>query len=181
MSPQNDELINFILFNSGIKYLFQTNNSLTLCLSASGHAGMEAAFCNLIEDDDVVLIANCGIWGERAKEMSKRLNGDVREMRKFPGDKITVEELREQFKTHQPKMFFIAHGESSTGQLYNLEGFGELCREFNCLFIVDTVITLGCVPLYIDKWKIDVAYSGSQKCLNAPPGITPITFNSRAM
>lgn len=166
---------------SGFKYLLQTNNEVTLCLSASGHGGMEAALCNLIEDGDVVLIANCGLWGERAAFMAKRFNADVIEMKKNPGDKITANEVREQFETHRPTIFFLTHGESSTGQLYNLEGIGDLCREFNCLFMVDAVITMGCVPFYVDKWKIDVAYSGSQKCLNAPPGITPITFNSRAM
>ena len=86
-------------------------------------------------------------------------------------------ELRNHLELYKPAVLFVAHGESSTGLLQNLEGFGDLCREFNCLFMVDSVITLGCVPFYVDKWKIDVAYSGSQKILNAPPGITPITFN----
>lgn len=165
----------------GIKYLFQTINSVTLCLSASGHAGMEAGFCNLIEDGDIVLIAVQGLWGERASDMAKRLGADVRLIKKLPGESLTLEEARKNFKLHRPSLFFIAHGESSTGQLQNLQGFGDLCREFGCLFMVDAVITLGCVPFYVDKWKIDVAYSGSQKVLNAPPGITPITFSTRAM
>lgn len=142
---------------------------------------MEAGFCNLIEDGDVVLIAVQGLWGLRAADMAKRLGGDVRVIEKLPGEQLFLQEAREQFKIHKPSVFFVAHGESSTGQLQNLEGFGDLCREFNCLFMVDAVITMGCVPFYVDKWKIDVAYSGSQKVLNAPPGITPITFNSRAL
>lgn len=165
----------------GIKYLFQTTNPLTLCLSASGHAGMEAGLCNLIEDGDVVLIAVQGLWGERAVDISTRLGANVRLVEKAPNEVLTIEEVRKQIQTYKPKIFFVTHGESSTGQLQNLEGFGNICREFDCLLFVDAVITMGCVPLYVDKWKIDVAYSGSQKVLNAPPGITPITFGSRAM
>lgn len=152
-----------------------------MCLSASGHAGLESGLCNLIEDGDVVLIAVQGIWGERAAEMAKRLGGDVRLIEKAPGQQVSLEEAREQFAKHKPSIFFIAHGESSTGMMQSLDGFGDLCREFGCIFLVDSVITLGCVPFYVDEWKIDVAYTGSQKVLNAPPGITPITFNSRAL
>lgn len=113
--------------------------------------------------------------------MAKRLGGDVRMINVPPGNQLSIQDAREQFELNKPSVFFIAHGESSTGMLQNLSGFGDLCREFNCIFMVDAVITMGCVPFFVDKWKIDVAYSGSQKVLNAPPGITPITFNSRAL
>ena len=142
---------------------------------------MESGLCNLIDDGDVVLIAWQGIWGERATDMANRLGANVRLIKKLPGEQVSLEEARKQFKLHKPAVFFIAHGESSTGMLQNLDGFGDLCREFECIFMVDAVITMGCVPFYVDKWKIDVAYSGSQKVLNAPPGITPITFNHRAL
>lgn len=142
---------------------------------------MEASFVNLIEEGDVVLIAVCGIWGERAADMARRNGATVRQLKKQLGEPVTLEQAREQFELHKPSLFFIAHGESSTGMLQNLDGFGDLCREFNCLLMVDAVITMGCVGFYVDRWKIDVAYSGSQKALNAPPGITPITFGSRAM
>lgn len=164
-----------------MKYLFQTNNPLTLCVSASGHAAMETGFCNLIEDGDVVLIAMQGIWGERAADMARRLGANVKLLQKSPGEQVSIQEAREQFKQHKPAVFFIAHGESSTGMRQNLDGFGDLCREYGCIFMVDAVITLGCVPFCVDKWKIDVAYTGSQKVLNAPPGITPVTFNDRAL
>lgn len=167
--------------SAGVKYLFQTSNPLTLCISASGHAGMEAGFSNLVEDGDVVLIAISGLWGERAADMARRVGANVHLISKRPGEQVTLMEAREHFARHKPTVFFIAHGESSTGMLQSLDGFGDLCREFNCLLMVDAVITMGCVPLHVDKWKIDVAYSGSQKVLNAPPGITPITFSPRAM
>jgi len=166
---------------AGIKYLFQTANPLTFCISCSGHAGMEAAFSNLVEDGDVVLVVVAGLWGERASDMSRRLGGDVREIRVKPGETLTAVEARKHLEQHRPAVFFIAHGESSTGALQSLNRLGGLCRQFDCLFVVDAVITLGCVPFHADRWLIDVAYTGSQKVLNAAPGITPITFSLRAL
>lgn len=167
----------------GVKYLFQTrNNPLTFCISGTGHAGLECALTNLIEDGDRLLIASTGIWGQRAENIAKRLNANIRVLQKEPGQQVEVEEARECFRLFRPKIFFIVHGESSTGMLQGaLEEFGNLCREFECLLVVDTVISLGCVPFYADKWKIDVAYTGTQKVFNAPPAITPITFSQRAL
>lgn len=165
----------------GLKYLFQTVNPLTFCLSASGHGGMEACFANLVVDGDVVLVASSGLWGDRAADMARRHGGDVRILKGTPGFIITLEQVREYMEIHKPAIFFLTHGESSTGVLQPLEGFGDLCRSYNCLFMVDTVITLGAVPVNVDKMKIDVAYSGSQKALNSPAGITPITFGKRAL
>lgn len=166
----------------GLKYLFQTTNSLTFCVSGAGHSGLECSFVNLIEDGEVLLIAAQGEWGQRAANIAKRLNADVKILQKRPGEQVTLEEVKKYFEMFRPKVFFIAHGESSTGMIQNsLESFGNLCREFECFFVVDSVITLGCVPLYTDDWKIDVIYTGTQKVLNAPPGITPISFNERAL
>ena len=165
----------------GLKYMFQTENPHTFCVSGPGHAGLECALTNLIDDGDTILIASCGLWGERAELMSKKLNADVKVLFKHPGHPVTIKEARDCFRIYQPKIFFLAHGESSTGMLQNLSEFGDLCHEYDCLFIVDCVITLGCTPIYVDKFKIDVAYSGTQKVLNAPSGLTPITFSQRAL
>lgn len=166
----------------GIKYLFQTKNSLSFCVSGPGHAALECALVNLIEDDDTIIIATQGIWGNRAENIARRLNGNIKILKKHPGEQVTAVELRKCLLKFKPKIFFIAHGESSTGMLQNgLDEFGDLCREFECLFVVDSVITLGCVPFYADKWKIDVVYTGTQKVLNAPPGLTPISFSERAL
>lgn len=165
----------------GIKYLFQTNNSLTFCVSGPGHAGLECALVNLIEDGDVLLIAKTGIWGQRAENIAKRFNADIKILEKRPGEPLTVDEAKKYFQMFKPNIFFLAHGESSTGLLqHSLESFGNLCHEFECIFVLDSVISLGCVPIYTDDWKIDVIYTGTQKVLNAPPGITPISFNERA-
>lgn len=89
--------------------------------------------------------------------------------------------IHENLKLHNPVVFFITHGDSSTGVLQPLEQLGELCRRYNCILLVDAVASLGGVPLFTDKWKIDAIYAGSQKVLGAPPGLAPISFNERAM
>ncbi|KAG5669605.1 hypothetical protein PVAND_017490 [Polypedilum vanderplanki] len=166
----------------GVNYLLQTNNSYTFCISGPGHAAIECAFVNLVEDNDIVVIGSSGYWGIRAEDIAKRLNADVKVINKELGEQIELEETRIFFEQYHPKVFFLTHGESSTGMLQqNLEQFGNLCQEFNCLFVVDCVITVGCTPVYVDKWNIDVAFMGTQKVLNAPPGISPITFSARAL
>lgn len=165
----------------GLQYIFQTRNPATMCITASGHAGMEAVMCNLLEDGDVVLIATTGIWGTRAEGMARRYNADARILEVTPGQAITLKLLEDYLKVHKPVLFFIVQGESSTGLLQDLRGMGELCRKYNCLFAVDTVAALGGTEFKMDEWKVDVMYTGSQKVLGAPPGITPISFNSRAL
>lgn len=114
----------------GIKYLFQTTNPVTLCVSASGHGGMEAALCNLIEAGDVVLCTVTGLWGKRAGDIASRYGADVRyiEPSKTPGDILTANQWLEYFQVHHPKVLFVTHGDSSTGILQPLDSIGELCR-----------------------------------------------------
>lgn len=115
----------------GLQYVFQTKNPLTLCISASGHGGMEAALCNLIEDGDVVLCAVNGLWGKRAGDMADRYGADVRyiEAGNTPGDIISLDRLEEYFRVHKPRVFFCAQGDSSTGVLQPVEQIGQLCRK----------------------------------------------------
>lgn len=166
----------------GLKYLFQTDNNATLCISGSGHAGMETALCNLIEEGDVVLSATTGLWGVRAADIAKRYGAEVILLEAKVGCALHINEIELAIKKNAPHVFFIAHGDSSTGVLQsNLKEIGELCHKNNCLFVVDAVATLGGTDFYMDKWLIDVAYAASQKILGAPPGITPISFSSRAI
>ena len=165
----------------GLRYVFQTRNAATMCISASGHAGMEASLTNVIEDGDVVLIGSTGIWGHRAADMARRAGGDVRLLEVRPGEIVTSDELRRYMAVHKPKVFFMCHGDSSTGVLQPIEEFGEICQSNNCLFVVDTVASLGGAEFYMDEWKVDIVYTGSQKVLGAPPGITPISFSRRAI
>uniref|UniRef100_A0A182Q275 Alanine--glyoxylate aminotransferase n=1 Tax=Anopheles farauti TaxID=69004 RepID=A0A182Q275_9DIPT len=166
---------------AGMRYLFQTNNAATFCLSASGHGGMEATLCNLLEDGDVVLIGHTGHWGDRAADMASRYGADVHMVRASSGSSLTLAEIKRAIETHRPSVLFLTQGDSSTGVLQPLEGVGALCRANDCLLIVDTVASLGGTPFHMDRWEIDAVYTGSQKVLGAPPGITPISFNHRAV
>ncbi|KAI9589081.1 serine--pyruvate aminotransferase, mitochondrial [Glossina fuscipes] len=166
----------------GIKYIFQTSNDATMCISGSGHSGLESALCNLIEDGDVVLVACIGLWGHRAADIAKRYGGDVRLVETTLGHSLTINEIEIAFKYNQPKIFFTVQGDSSTGVLQsNLKDIGKICRRYNCLFIVDTIASLGGTDFFMDEWFVDVAFTGSQKTLGAPPGLTPISLNVRAI
>ncbi|XP_076253403.1 alanine-glyoxylate aminotransferase isoform X2 [Rhynchophorus ferrugineus] len=163
----------------GIQYVFQTKNELTLAISASGHGGMETVLCNLLEPDDKILIFTYGIWGDRAADIANRLSGVVIKCEK-QNDNFSLEEIENAVRHHLPRFVFVVQGESSTGLYQPLEGIGEITRRYNAILIVDCVASLGAVPLLVDKWKIDVIYSGSQKIISAPPGLAPISFGSRA-
>uniref|UniRef100_A0A674J1E2 Alanine--glyoxylate aminotransferase n=1 Tax=Terrapene triunguis TaxID=2587831 RepID=A0A674J1E2_9SAUR len=164
----------------GIQYAFQTQNPLTLAISGPGHCAMEAALMNTVEAGEVVLIAVNGIWGERATDISKRLGAVVHQLVKPPGEYFALKEIEEVLAQHKPSLFFITHGESSSGVLQPLDGFGELCHRYKCLLLVDSVASLGGAPILMDQQGIDILYSGSQKVLNAPPGSAPISFSERA-
>ncbi|XP_042312631.1 serine--pyruvate aminotransferase [Sceloporus undulatus] len=164
----------------GIQYAFQTQNPLTLAVSGTGHCAMEAAFLNMVEKGDKVLIAVNGYWGERATDVAKRLGGEVYQLTKSPGEYFTLEEVEKGLLQHTPVLFFITHGESSTGVLQPLDGLGDLCHRYNCLLLVDAVASLGGAPILMDQQGIDILYSGSQKVLSAPPGACPISFSERA-
>jgi len=164
----------------GLQYAFQTKNPLTLAISGTGHAGIEAALCNLIERGDVVLVGINGIWGERASDMARRQGADVRTFSKPPGQNFSLNDIEAALLEHKPAILFLVQGESSTGVVQPLDGVGALCTKLNCLLVVDTVASLGGEPFFMDKWAVDVVYSGSQKVLGAPSGTAPISFGPRA-
>ena len=163
-----------------LRYAWQTQNTLTIPISGTGSAAMEATLANLVEPGDVVLVGVNGYFGERLVDMAGRYGAEVRRLEKPWGEVFTLDELRQGIEEHRPAILALVHAETSTGARQPLEGVAELCREHDCLLLVDTVTSLGGVPLFIDAWGIDAAYSGSQKCLSCPPGIAPLTFNERA-
>ncbi|KAK3878111.1 hypothetical protein Pcinc_017223 [Petrolisthes cinctipes] len=165
----------------GLRYMFQTQSTVVCCVSGTGHAGMETTICNLLEPSDVILVAQNGIWGERAADMARRHEADVRVIEKAAGDVFTAEEIEAGIVKHRPAVVFVVHGESSTGALQPLEGLGELCHKHGALLAVDCVASLGGVPFYMDAWGVDVVYTGTQKVLSAPPSMAPIAFSARAM
>ncbi len=163
-----------------LRYAWQTENALTIPISGTGSAAMEATLANLVEPGDVVLVGVNGYFGERLMDMAGRYGAEVRRLEKPWGEVFTLDELRQGIEAHRPAILALVHAETSTGARQPLEGVAELCRDHDCLLLVDTVTSLGGVPLFIDAWGIDAAYSGSQKCLSCPPGIAPLTFNERA-
>lgn len=165
----------------GIRYMFQTKNEMTLALSATGHAAMECVMVNMLEPGTKILVANNGIWGIRSQDMARRQDAEVLEISTPAGTNFTLSQLEAAVSLHQPAVLFITHGESSTGVVQPLEGVGAMCHAHNCLLAVDTVASLGGVPLQADSLEIDVIYTGSQKVLGVPPGTAPISFSPRAV
>ena len=163
-----------------LRYTWQCDNRITLPMSGTGSAAMEASIANFIEPGEKILIAKKGYFGDRLVDMASRYNADVSVINKEWGEAFTFEEIKYEIETKKPAIFAIVHAETSTGVLQPLEGIGDVCRKNNCLFLVDAVTSLGALELFIDDWKIDLAYSCSQKGLSCPPGLSPFTMNKRA-
>jgi len=164
-----------------LRYTWQTENPLTIAVSGTGTAAMEATIANATEPGDVVLVAVNGYFGNRLVDMAGRYGADVRTISKPWGQVFSLEELRTALETHRPAILALVHAETSTGARQPLEELGNLCREFNTLLLVDTVTSLGGVPIFLDEWQVDLAYSCSQKGLGCSPGASPFTMSQRAM
>lgn len=164
-----------------LRYTWQTENQMTYPVPGTGSAAMEATLANVVEPGDVVLVGVKGYFGHRLMDMASRYGADVRTINRPWGEAFTLAELRTALETHRPQVLALVHAETSTGVRQPLEGVGDLCREFDCLLIVDTVTSLGGVPIFLDDWKVDLAYSCSQKGLSCPPGMSPFTMNERAI
>ena len=162
------------------RYLFQTDNELTIPISGTGSAAMEASVANIVEPGDVFLVGINGYFGERLAEMAGRYGADVRRIDKEWGQVFSLDDLRAGLEQHRPAVLALVHGETSSGARQPIEGVGELCHQYDCLLLVDTVASLGGVPFFTDAWEVDIVYTGSQKCLSCPPGIAPLTFSPRA-
>ena len=163
-----------------LRYGFQTSNRLTVPISGTGSAGMEACVANLVEPGDRVLIACNGYFGGRMAEMASRYGGVVTRLRRPWGEVFERDELAAALAEHRPAVLGLVHAETSTGARQPLEGLAGLCREHDCLLLVDTVTSLGGLPVLVDEWGVDAAYSGTQKCLSCPPGLAPLTLGPRA-
>jgi len=164
-----------------LRYVWQTHNWFTIPVSGTGSAAMEATVANCVEQGDVVLVGVNGYFGERLCDMAARYGADVRRLEKAWGEVFTLEEIGRALEAHRPAILGLIHAETSTGALQPMEGIGKLCREFNALLLLDTVTSLGGVPVLLDRWHVDLAYSGSQKCISCPPGASPLTLGERAL
>lgn len=163
-----------------LRYVFQTENKLTIPVSGTGTAAMETAVANMVEQGDPVLVCVNGYFGLRLADMAERYGGNVETITRPWGDVFTADEIKNGLKKHPAKIVAIVHAETSTGALQPLDDIAKVVHEHNAVFIVDAVTSLGGVPVRVDEVGIDVCYSGGQKCLSCPPGPSPITFGERA-
>ena len=164
-----------------LRQVFRTENRLTLPVSATGSGGMEASLVNMIEPGEEIIVGVAGYFAARMAEIAARCRAVVHRLEKTWGDSFETAEIEEAFARHpNARILALVHGETSTGALQPLREIGALCRKQDRLLLVDAVATLGGVELEVDGWDIDVCYSGSQKCLSAPPGLAPLTLGPRA-
>jgi alanine-glyoxylate transaminase/serine-glyoxylate transaminase/serine-pyruvate transaminase len=179
LDPQFLELMNEI--QELLRYLFQTDNELTIPVSGTGSAGMEAALCNLIEPGDRVLVAVMGYFGERMVEMARRYGAQVDRLDRPWGEVFDPAEVIAATQAKRYKLIAMVHAETSTGACQpGVAEIAEAAHRSGALLVLDTVTSLGGLPVEIDRWGVDIAYSCSQKCLSAPPGLAPLTVSPRA-
>ncbi len=155
--------------------------AFTSLLSGTGSLGMEAGLANLLEPGERVLVLSNGAFGERMIDMATRLSLDVKALRTEPGTPVDVDEAARAARALHPALIAVVHGETSTGVLNPVPELGAVARDAGALFSVDAVTTVGMMPFAMQAWGIDYAYTGSQKCLSAPPGVAPVAFSERAM
>jgi len=164
-----------------LRYVFQTENEWTFSLSGTGTSGMEAALSNLIEPGDAVLVAIIGYFGERLAEIANRLGATVDKISRPLGEIFEVSEIEAALVQKPYKVFAFVHAETSTGaEQLHVKEIVDAAHRQGALVVMDTVTSLGSIPLKVDEWGVDIAYSASQKGLGAPSGLAPITISPRA-
>jgi alanine-glyoxylate transaminase/serine-glyoxylate transaminase/serine-pyruvate transaminase len=179
LDPQFIELMDEV--QELLRFVFQTANRLALPVSGTGSAGMEAALCNFIEPGDSVLIGVNGYFGERLCDVASRYGAEVRRVERPWGDVFAVEDIERALREKPAKLVALVHAETSTGALQPLEGMADAVHCYGGLLVIDCVTSLGGVPVTINAWGVDIAYSCTQKCLSCPPGLAPLTVSPRAV
>ena len=163
-----------------LRHVFETQNAWTACAPGTGMAGMEAALINLLEPGDEIIICVQGAFGERMVEVARRCGARVTRVDADWGSAVRPEQVAEACKAVKAKVVAIVHAETSTGVLQPLEEISAIAHDAGALFLVDCVTSLGGVPVKLDERRIDVAYSGTQKCLGSPPSLAPLSFSPAA-
>jgi alanine-glyoxylate transaminase/serine-glyoxylate transaminase/serine-pyruvate transaminase len=164
-----------------LRYVFQTRNRLTLAVSGTGTAGMETVVVNLVEPGDRMLVCVNGHFGARMQEIAGRAGAAVTAIERPYGEVFDPDEVAAAVKRVRPKVVGIVHAETSTGALQPVEEIARIAHDAGALIAIDTVTSLGGVPVEIDDWDIDAVYSGTQKCVGSPPGLAPISLGARAV
>jgi alanine-glyoxylate transaminase/serine-glyoxylate transaminase/serine-pyruvate transaminase len=164
-----------------LREVMQTANRLTLPVSGTGSAGMETCFVNLVEPGDPVLVLVNGVFGQRMTDVAQRLRADVDTLEFAWGTSVLLDDVRLRLQQKPYRIVAVVHAETSTGVCNPVAEIGDLVRPTGALYLVDTVTSLGGMPVTMDAWGADVMYSGTQKCLSCPPGLSPVSFSDRAI
>jgi alanine-glyoxylate transaminase/serine-glyoxylate transaminase/serine-pyruvate transaminase len=164
-----------------LRWLFQTKNPLTFPVSGTGSAGMETCVVNLIEPGDKMVVCVNGVFGQRMTDVAQRAGARVTTIERPWGEVFDPQQIRDVLRRERPKVLGIVHAETSTGAAQPMTDLGPLCRETDTLLLVDTVTSLGGMPVAVDAWGVDAVYSGTQKCLSCPPALAPVSFSPRAV
>src|SRR5437764_4888623 len=165
-----------------LRWMFQTKNEMTLCVSGSGFSGAEAVLCNLLEEGDTIISGSLGFFSGQIVEISQRAGANVVNLETELGKPLEAAVLEQAFKDHpEARIFATAIAETSTGLLQPLQELERVTHNHGALFVVDAVCGLAGIPMNIDEMKIDACYAGSQKSLGALPGLAPVTLNNRAV
>jgi len=163
------------------RQVFQTDSQFTSVISATGSAGMETCFVNLLEPGDTAMVCVSGVFGNRMCDIVERCGAKLIRVDAPWGRHIDPLQVKDALAKSKPKLVAIVHAETSTGVLQPLEEISSLVHEAGVLFLVDAVTSLAGVEVKVDDWKIDAIYSGSQKCISAPPGLSPVSFSQNAI
>lgn len=167
---------------SMLRQVFATENLMTFPVSGTGSAGMEFCMANLLEPGDKVIVCVNGVFGGRMAEVASRCGAEVVRVEAPWGQIIEPQQVAEALKScPNPKLVGVVHAETSTGARTPIPEIARLARETGALVLIDTVTSLAGCPVEIDAWGVDAVYSGTQKCLSCPPGLSPISFSPRAM
>ncbi len=165
-----------------LRPIFGTKNEWTIPVSGTGSAGMEAAFVNLVEPGDKVMVCVNGYFGDRMAQVAERVTTNLRILPGTWGAPFDPALIEKEIKSFQPRVLALVHAETSTGVLQPMEELSKILKKYpETYLLVDAVTSLGGHPVKVDDWGIDACYSGSQKCLSSPPGLAPITFSARAV
>ncbi len=180
LDPKFLEIMNEV--QAQLRAVFRTQNPFTIAVSGTGSAGMEAALVNLVEPGDAVVVVAAGVFGNRMADIVGRCGGRLVKLEIPWGEAVEPGRIEETLrKEEKVKAVALVHAETSTGAQQPIDGLGKLCHQHGALLVVDTVTSLGGVPVDVDAWEADAVYSGTQKCLSCPPGLAPLTLSPRAL
>lgn len=166
---------------SQLRQVFDTKNTVTFPISATGSAGMEFLLANFLEAGDKIVVGVNGVFGGRVAALSEKMGAEVIRVDQDWGRAIDSELFCQVVKEHSPKIAALVNGETSTGVYQPMEGIGTACRDAGALLFLDCVTSLAGMPVHIDEWGADLVFSGAQKCIGVPPGLAPVTVSERAL